>query len=192
MTANRRLEVWIPSWMIQDGMYPDLSIGHVLHRALEFRPQSLAVTTNHERSLSRHGFASYDGCRPLVFVAPRAVVVDFDGVSAYRLMKDTAGWETDQWVESRFQLSVDFFTYEEHLRTRPGVPELRHNLEIIGILRETTPWIEREEPPGLVKTRDKSKESFVAVPATDAWNDDNGDASYILDCEILDGGTPNR
>jgi len=33
--------------------------------------------------------------------------------------------------------------------------------------------------------RDEAKESFVSVPKTDAWRDDNQNAHYVMECTLL-------
>ena len=46
-----------------------------------------------------------------------------------------------------------------------------------------TPWIETSSR---VTVRDATRQSWIDVPKTDAWEDDGGYASYLLDCVRLD------
>ena len=39
--------------------------------------------------------------------------------------------------------------------------------------------------------RDENNESYVSVPKTDAWHDDNKNAHYILQCSLLSRQPPN-
>lgn len=56
------------------------------------------------------------------------------------------------------------------------------------IQRETTPWIEAKDSQGRTySTRDQTREAFMPIGETDAWEDDGGNAHYVLACERLAG-----
>jgi hypothetical protein len=53
------------------------------------------------------------------------------------------------------------------------------------IFRETTPWIEVTNDAGTYTARDQPREAFVPIHETKAWEDDDGNANYVLVCEKL-------
>jgi hypothetical protein len=80
---------------------------------------------------------------------------------------------------------VDPFFYFERLKNERGIPNLFRQWLIRRIMLETTPWKEEVDPHGRkLITRDTTRESYVEVPATDAWNHDAGHGHYILESEL--------
>jgi hypothetical protein len=90
------------------------------------------------------------------------------------------------WVEAEIYLGIDPFFYFEELDSLPGMPALQYEWRIGGISLETTPWLSRQDDTGRTfMTRDEQRESFREVPATNAWDDDQGHGDYILACERI-------
>ena len=83
-------------------------------------------------------------------------------------------------------LGIDPFFYFETLSKIPGVPPLIYSWRINSIFRETAPFIATRSPSGgTLHVRDQSKLALETVQSTNAWKDDKGHASYVLECELL-------
>ena len=68
----------------------------------------------------------------------------------------------------------------ESLRSIREMPSLFRDFRIESILLETTPWIAGYVGATPTLKRDEGKESFVPVPKTDAWRDDDKNAHYTV------------
>src|SRR5206468_320386 len=90
-------------------------------------------------------------------------------------------------VEGELYLGVDPFTYKESLWSITGMPSLFRTFRIESILLETTPWIAGYHGATATLIRDNRRESFIEVPRTDAWRDDDKNAHYVLRCKLLSG-----
>ena len=73
--------------------------------------------------------------------------------------------------------------YFESWERQPGVPKIRREWRIDRIFRETTPLIEEKSK---YFVRDELRFSEIEVSKTDAWNDEEGNASYALECTEID------
>jgi len=63
------------------------------------------------------------------------------------------------------------------------MPNLFDEWIVKRIQLNTTPWIHSLDGDRSVLTRDGSLEARTDITATNAWNDDNGRASYLLHLE---------
>jgi hypothetical protein len=183
------LNIGLSGWIIQDGNYAEFEAGREYRFALEFGSDDLALDADPGSGprLS-HVRASHHEVRGVVvFRSESAWVVDF-GVPAYQLATPPAWASVGLPVRGRVDLGVDPYFYSAELRHREGMPDLFRRWFVRRILLETTPWKDVTDPLGLtVSERDASRESFVEVPATDAWHHEGGNAEYFLECEIREG-----
>lgn len=179
------VHIGLAAWIIQDGSYGDFEVGREYRFALEFYRHDVVVgpAASSTPSLAHIGNALHEAVGTIVFCIDSAWVVDF-GVPAFQEAKPPS-WATPGTSDSgRFYLGVDPFFYFERLKKERGMPNLFRQWFIRRILLETTPWKENMDPHGLkVTTRDSTRESFIEVTATDAWNHDNGHGHYIFECE---------
>lgn len=180
------LHVGLSSWIIQDGNYADFSVGQETQFALEFYSPSLEISSCNSHSAVPVIASQYQICGQIVFRAENVCVLDM-GFLAYQ--EDPPPHFTEgTWVEGEIYLGIDHFAYSEHLKNVPGMPPLSYNFLIGEIFLETTPWLTELDPSGRrMMVRDGQNESCTAVSKTDADNDDNGHAHYILKCVSLDG-----
>jgi hypothetical protein len=64
---------------------------------------------------------------------------------------------------------------------------LIYDWTIDAITMQTAPFVEsRNERGQRVFTRDESKSAFKKVQQTNAWDDDDGHAEYVLHCQLHD------
>jgi hypothetical protein len=178
--------VGLAAWIIQDGNYGDFEVGREYRFALEFYPHEVAVASSGSATpfLSHLGNALHQARGTITFCSSLAWVVDF-GVPAFEEAKPPEQAKSGNSVSGRFHIGVDPFFYFERLKNEKGMPNLFRHWVVRRILLETTPWQESTDAYGRkVITRDATRESFAAVPATDAWHHDGGNAHYVLECEL--------
>jgi hypothetical protein len=181
----RSVYVGISSWIIQDGNYGDFRVGGAAQFALEFFPLTLEVARSHEFSLDHLRANRYRVCGRVVYAARSAWVIDF-GLLAYKNHEPPPLATTGAWIEAEVCLSIDPFFYFDELHSLRGMPALQYEWRIKSILLETTPWLSRRDEVGRTfLTRDEQRESFVEVAETNAWEDDERRAHYVLICEKI-------
>ena len=177
----------LASWIIQDGNYPDFSTGDQRRFALEFSTEILSPSGSKEPYVEHVSGARYAFAAKVVFVNDEVWVIDF-GLPAYTEAQAPEFVRQGMCVEGKLYLGVDPFFYMESLRDSPGMPSLFLDFRIERILLETTPWIAGYVGATRTLVRDETKESFLSVPKTDAWRDDNQNAHYVLGCTLLSPG----
>ena len=175
------LNIGIDSWIIQDGNYGNFVVGQDTKFAIEFYPLSLIPSECKEFSITELKTNQYKICGQVIFCADEVWVLDF-GFLAFQESKPLEFATKGSWVEGEISLGIDPFFYFEYLKKLPNMPSLTYKFRIEKILLETTPWIKMSDRKMLI--RDIQSESFQEVNKTDAWNDDNGHAGYILKCSI--------
>lgn len=181
------LNVGIDSWIIQDGNYPDFTVGQAATFALEFYPHSLAPADGRSPLCEHIDASKYRICCNVIFTAKQVWVVDF-GILAYLNHPTPRIASKGAWLCAEVYLGIDPFFYVEELHAIPKMPELRYDFRVRDILLETTPWLTNKDADGhTVMTRDESRRSYSNVAETNAWEDDGGHAHYILQCERISG-----
>lgn len=177
---KKSFRIGLAAWIIQDGNYPDFSAGQEYGFALRFYAQPFALL---RQGLSKCKYLQdclYEITAPVVFRKGNLSVIDF-GILAYT--EQNLGAEVGDWIIGNIDIDVDPFMYFENWERQPDVPKLRNKWRIDRIFLETTPLIE-EKPKYFV--RDAARFSEIEVTKTDAWNDDNGNGSYRLECIQLE------
>jgi hypothetical protein len=180
------LQVGLSAWIIQDGNYKEFEVGREYRFALEFYPDEIVVDPDQhsEPRLSLVGNAIHEARGTVLFRSDSAWAVDF-GVPAYQEAKPPAWAKIGTSIRGRIYVRVDPFFYFESLKFEDGMPNLFRQWFVRRILLETTPWRTATDAEGRkVLSRDATRESFVDVPATDAWNHDGGHGHYLLECEL--------
>lgn len=173
-------QIGIDAWIIQDGNYPDFSAGQEAEFAVEFYPEErLAIADQPTSRSAEHrkdslysvvGQTCYDDDGPLV--------IDF-GFSAF-CEHPQQHFPTGTTVVGELNLGIDPFFYFERLAKLPGMLPLVYTWTIHRIQTQTAPFVRS----GKVLSRDKSQWSWQEVARTDAWHDDGGNGSYLLECEL--------
>ena len=176
-----RLSIGLDSWIIQDGNYSDFHRDQDATFALEY-PLSARISRNRKPLLEHIEQCRYrvNGC--VIFENPGVWVLDF-GVKAYENRKPPPFAKSGTWIEGEISIGIDPFFYFEELNRIPNMPKLLYNWRIDKITLDTTPWIEFvREGGGINLERDISRQSFRELEKTDAWKDDAGRSSYLLEC----------
>jgi len=174
----------LDAWIVQDGNYGDFARGRQIEVAVEawgveawdfseLRPVDAPAVgaTPVEADV-------YDVVGRIVVVEP-ALVLDV-GILVFSEAPAPAAPGTV--VAGRIGLGVDPFMYFERLAKDDRMPPLIYTWRIDRILLETTPWVE-SAPRTFERAADAT---WSEVAATDAWEDDSGSASYLLECVLLD------
>jgi len=175
------LNIGLDSWIIQDGNYPDFATGQKTQFALEFSPHSVEASESKSPSATHLKASRYQVCAQVAYVADRVWVLDM-GFLAYQHIQPPEYARKGRWVEGEVYIGIDPFVYFENLKNLQGMPVLTYNFMVEQILLETTPWLTQKG----ITVRDEQNESYKEIAETDAWNDDGGNASYILKCVFID------
>jgi hypothetical protein len=181
------LNVGVDAWVIQDGNYGDFAVGQRAEFALEFYPRSLKSADSQSPSATHLKASTYRVCGRVAYRAKSVWVLDA-GFLAYQESPPPRYATNGSWVEGEIYLGIDPFMYFERLKDMSGMPRLTYSFRVGEILLEMTPWLTRSDGAGgTVMVRDEQHESYREVAETDAWNDDDGHAHYILKCISVDG-----
>ncbi|MCH9693464.1 MAG: hypothetical protein K0U72_03050 [Gammaproteobacteria bacterium] len=185
---DNQFRIGMNSWVVQDGNYPDFKAGNEYRFAVEFFPHDIRMVRTAPTQLScRHIINSrYEIEGKIVFVAKSYWVIDV-GVLIFQDAAPHPKAVVGGGLSGEIQLGIDPFFYFESLQHVEGMPNLFYDWQINQVLLETTPWIESTNPSGGKNlVRDATQESFVPVEETNAWEDDDGHAGYVFECELLE------
>ncbi len=176
------LPIGLSSWIIQDGNYDDFEVGQTRAFALEFyAPQSLTRVRAGSKAFRHVVDADFDVRSECVHGAKNWWILDF-GLLAYSDRPAPEPLEVGQLFQGRISLGVDpFFYFEEHAR-QEGTPALIYDWRIDRIEMQTAPFVEQHR----MLVRDASKLGWRSIERTKAWDDDGGNAEYLLHCTCLD------
>jgi hypothetical protein len=172
----------LSSWIIQDGNYPDLRRGERVELAVEFGLAQPELVEPSVPSAELVQDSNYQVIGRVVFAAPEAWVIDC-GILVFCDGAPPQGLAADDWVAGTAWLGVDPFFYFGELQRLPAMPALIYSWEIQRIRMQTAPFVE-VAPRRMV--RDPSRWGWTDIVRTDAWRDDDGTASYLLDCHLRD------
>lgn len=170
------MRIGLDAWIIQDGNYPDFAVGDVRHFALEFYAKTFSVLAASVSECALLKNCDYNISARVAYRQDELTVIDF-GHLAYSEQKITA--DVGAWITGEFFVGVDPFMYSENWERKSSVPKIKSDWRIDRIWLETTPRIE-EKPKYLV--RDPTRFAEIEIERTNAWEHDNGSASYALEC----------
>jgi len=199
----------LDSWVVQDENYGDFSSGQRAEFALEFEPErDLEVSKEDAPSVRHLRDELYEVTATVRHSDEEFSVIDF-GLQAYAQHPPLPeGATPGQSVKGTVGLGVDPFTYFEGLASLPGAPPLIYTWNVLSIRRQGAPWLKGQAAvecsgevwstaPTLIVNgelwvRDPKQWRWVEIDQTDAWNDDEGHAHYLLDCRLLSNEPPKR
>ena len=183
MTERLDRDCWaigVEAWIIQDDNYEDLAVGDSRRFAVEAFAEDLSPVQGGARAAVRieERRSVYEIVGRVVYHRDEAWILDV-GILVYGdrdRLPDEA--EIGDLVTGRAYLGI----------SGPGVypdsfaipREAIYDWTIEAIERETTPWLKEERS----YRRDTNNISFATVARTDAWDDDEGHANYVLHCKL--------
>ena len=180
----QELSVSLDAWIIQDGNYGDFHVGQHASFAIEFYSEAgLSPSSPAIASLTPESDSTYRAVGQVVHRGIDWWVIDV-GLPMYMEQPPPHGVQVGDWVSGTINVGVDPFFYFERLSKRAASPELIFDWMIERIEMATAPLVE-VSPRHFV--RDPGGPARVAVPRTDAWQDDNGHGDYVLRCRRLSG-----
>jgi hypothetical protein len=177
-------EISLSSWIIQDGNYPDFRRGQEAEFALHAAAGELEVTAGPEKSIKQLEECRYEIAGQVIFVKQGLWVIDF-GLEAFdEFHKPDPPPEVQEghFVTGGFFIEVDPFFYFERGAKIPGVPPLVYTWRVDQILMQTAPFI--ETAPRMPE-RDPAAWGWTEIEQTNAWEDDDSHAEYLLRCQRL-------
>ncbi len=181
-----RWDIDLASWVIQDGNYTDFCVGDLATFALECHGTVHTGEEDHKAVRRIGGERRYEIQGQVLYRAADVWVVDF-GIRAYCERGLSDGVEPGSFVVGEIDLGIDYYVYKEFLHMRPGFPELGYAWRIDRILQVSAPYIPTTTPWGApARMRDMASASYTAIERTNAWEDEDGHAEYILQCTLLD------
>src|SRR6185369_1052413 len=176
------LALGLSSWIIQDGNYEDFAQGDLAAFAVEFyAPKNLleSLPSLDKRPSMRHlEDSTYEVLGQVIHISEDWWAIDI-GIPIFQEQAPPNGMVLGRWVRGSVWLGVDPFFYFERLSHDPGAPAMIFDWKIEVIEIQTAPFVEIE-PRHMV--RDKALLGWKSVERSDAWNDDNGHAEYLLRC----------
>lgn len=179
----RQWRIGLDSWIIQDGNYPDLAAGQIAEFALEFYFREAAVVTEPTQpNLEPVQDAEYLVRGEVVTLLDRVWVLNCGLVSIYQDSTPPSGVAVGDMVFGRATLGIDPFSYFERLHSLVEMPPLIYTWRIDEVRMQTAPFIKA----GRGLERDPTKVGWREVEQTDAWHDDEGRATYLLVCTLLE------
>lgn len=176
---THELVVGINAWVIQDGNYGDFSHGEQHRFAIEFYGPELTASAERVKRCHHIGEGNYAIAGEVIFLTPTVWVLDI-GIKVFWESRPPEFAQVGQWVRGKLWLGVDPFFYKGYLHKLADMPSLSYEWTVTQIQMCKGPWVEKEEGGRAVLTRDAARKHWVDVPATDAWNDDEGRADYLL------------
>ncbi len=127
-----------------------------------------------------------------MFVATNVWVIFFV-VSAFLEAAPLTGVTVGSFVSGQLHLGVDPFFYMEYLFRQQGMQPLIYTWHVDRIQRQAAPLIETLPPSGgKLLTRDPTQLGYIDLEETNAWQDDQGDAEYLLSCSGLSHNPKSR
>jgi hypothetical protein len=160
------LEIYLSSWIIEDGNYADFCVGERRKFAVEFWA-SLPLTRSSENviSLREQSGHSYDVTGRLIFASGGVWIIDC-GVLAYsdRESEMEGGCKVGDFVRGNLRFGIDPFDYFEQHNKIANIPPLIYEWQVNSIEQDTTPYILSND--GRMYTRDESKRSHQTVRGT--------------------------
>lgn len=79
------LTIGLPGWTLQDGNYDDFVVGTNRRFAIEFYSEKELNVQQSASTLERIEDSEYRGTGIIRFTSPKCWIVDFGGISAYRV-----------------------------------------------------------------------------------------------------------
>lgn len=174
------IKIGVDSWVIQDGNYGDFAVGEKSAFALEFCGAELVSSNKRVAELRNVKNSIYRVCGEIIYARPNVWVIDI-GIKIFWENSPPNFASVGDWVEGEIFLGIDPFFYKEYLHKEEGIPNLTYCWSITRIERNDTPWLVAKNPHGGKRlTRDQSQERWIDINVTNAWEDDDGRAGYVI------------
>lgn len=153
--------------------------------AICFWPDRFVVSSEKRFKKIKHlAFNDYDIIGEIVFLNDKVWVVDFGKILAYAFPQAIKQYERNvkvgDFIEGKACLEIDMFPYLEHHHKEKGIQPLIYTWNIDTILKIAAPIDD------IQLGRNKDKWDTVEIERTQCLYDDNGMASYVFQCGLLD------
>jgi len=176
-----RWSLGLAAWVIQDGNYGDFERGQEIEVAIEFVFDHCARSKRMDLGAQCVDGCTYDLTGRVVLADQNIWILDA-GILMFQNSTPPKGVSVGDIVAGQAYVGVDPFFYFESLAQTDSMPPLIYTWRVARIARQTGPLIQ----VGNLRQRNTSKSRWEDIERTDAWNDDERFAEYILDCELRD------
>jgi len=171
---------------IVEGVHAEFVTGERTEFALEFRPETAIFWERPVTHCEHVQLGRYLVSGKCTLVRPTYWVLDF-GLKAYHHGPAPEGLAPGETWTGRISLGVDSFLYRERIHAEPGVPPMAYRFETLRLWKNAAPFIEVPFPAvGRFRERDRTNVRYDPVTRTDAANDDEGDAEYLVLAGLLE------
>lgn len=177
----KKFSIGMDAWIIQDGNYRDFVVSSVENFALEFFCPVPKFSNSGNVSITQKYHCHYIGSGEAIYVDETSWFLNFGDFVACQVGPPPPEVKIGSYVTGEFYIGIDPFMYREQVFPKSGTPKIIEKWQIKHILLETTPW----ETVGRIMKRASESKTYISVGGTDAWADDDGHASYVLECERL-------
>ncbi|MGE0268280.1 MAG: hypothetical protein AB7S78_07480 [Candidatus Omnitrophota bacterium] len=183
--TQNKYSIGLDSWIIQDGNYDNFEAGKDYFFAVEFYSKSIQKSEK-RGAVCTHLFSGLHRIEAeVVFTGPECWIIDI-GFLAYSKAGNKDGFKAGDRVGMEAYLGIDPFYYFEELQAVKDIPAMIYHWHLGQILLDTTPWITKKNKRGeAVRIRNVSESSSKQIGRTNAWDDDDGSAAYILEVNLL-------
>lgn len=188
----KKFSIGLDAWIIQDGNYEDFEAGQEYAFAVEFYSKQVKKSDKRE-TVCKHLFSGLHQIQAqVVFVHPECWVIDV-GFLMYTKAENKDGFKPGDHVEMEAYLGIDPFYYFEELHEIKDIPAMIYRWNLVRILLDTTPWVTKKNKRGeSTRIRNMGESSSIPVDRTNAWDDDDGNAAYLLEVNLLPHGSCRR
>ncbi|QKK17100.1 hypothetical protein [Rhizobium indicum] len=183
------LAVGLSAWIIMDGNYGEFQKGQRAAFALEFYNEAALRISEHRGDvfMRRESGSFYQARGRVTHISEDWWAMDF-GIPAFQNVPPPKDVRPGTWLEGRVYIGIDPFFYFEQISHFDDAPDMIHDWIIEGIEMQTAPFVDAGENR---MVRDPALSGWREIPETDAWNDDDGSAEYLLHCRRI-SVTPRR
>lgn len=165
--------------------YGDFRKGQNAQFALSFWPIGLNVSSEKNFLKARHlQLNDYEVAGQIVYLNNNVWVVDFGKFMAYAFPEMTKQLQGNvrigNFIEGKVHFDIDMFQYFEYHHKEEGIQPIIYTWSIDTILKIVAPTND------IQLGKNKDKWNTIEIDQTRCLYDDNGTASYIFQCELLD------
>ena len=176
-------EIGLDSYMIKDTL-SEFYTGQIVEFALEAQSEDEKAVTGQSLKTFKHiKLGLYDFDAEIIYLKDGLGVFDF-GIRA------STRFDTDTPIGTKIQGHTHLFVDWEYWSLKnsyPNLPPMVYTWRIESINIQTGPYIVTYNSVGGKSiSRDETKIGYRPVERTNAWEDDDGNAFYFLNCTLLD------
>lgn len=178
-----QLVIGVDAYMIQDSLN-DFYVGQIEEFAVAAPTETEEIVSGKSlKTIKPFDLALYEFDAEVICLNKNLGVIDFGVKATTRLAIETP---LGTRIQGQTSLFVDW-EYPPSKNLYPGLPPMVYTWKIESINIQTGPYIVTYNSVGGKSIRrDETKIGYRPVERTNAWEDDDKNAFYLLNCTLLD------